>query len=244
MEHPVVDRRLLPLVACGALLVHLLTVTGPFVAYYGWDCFRRASLARVDLSVALYSIWPYADGLLNIRIWRTQSTVLTKLMDPWALWAWAWWVVMPFTFLLLPRTLRQCRVRTQHIRRIGAYSIVHAAMSVLLAVQSLNLTSNVIQTVFGAWTGSPWAGAISSTKYDSLMQRLLFLERPMSVVGSAFLVWLFWGFAAQRYLRLPRPWLVALVMSVLSAALSLGLLCLMPWYWHPFVERLSERRTW
>lgn len=50
----------------------------------------------------------------------------------------------------------------------------------------------------------------------------------VSPIACFTTIFLFWGFAASRYLRLPRPWLVALALVVLAGLAATALLALWP----------------
>ena len=116
-------------------------------------------------------------------------------------------VICPFGFLALPVSRRQAKVRYRHILRVTAYSsaflllplVAHNAMPVLRKLDHYA----VGEILLGAGYVAPWA-----------IPPLLF-------------IW--WGLATSRYLRMRHPWgvgLAVLVMATLAAFLAVLLVYL------------------
>jgi hypothetical protein len=60
------------------------------------------------------------------------------------------------------------------------------------------------------------------------MQTLEQWRDQWRVVLSGSFVFMWWGTAADRYLRLPRPWSLAAVLTVLSGLMALLVLIVIP----------------
>lgn len=137
--------------------------------------------------------------------------------------------VMPAAFLLLPFTLRRARVRSMHLVRVGAWSLVGVPMIlglIALALLGLELISWLTgylmprQSIYIPTRAEEIIGAIAEPFINGLDR----------IFPSALLAWtvVWWGFAVGRYLKLPRPWLVTGVMALLSVLLAAALGFLIP----------------
>lgn len=112
------------------------------------------------------------------------------------------WLMMPLTFLLLPQSLRRAKVRKAHLVRAGVYAISW----MWLALHLPFLYMLVGEAVWGWMWQYPGQEVVES-------------QGQVWVLAMVFaLVW--WSVVTGRYLRLPRPWLVGLVLSVLSVLLT------------------------
>lgn len=123
-------------------------------------------------------------------------------------------IFMPLTFRLLPVTLQRCRVRREHLARIALYSAPWLLLCAgpLMRVAGASLLK--INWLFGA----------RGPGFDLYWVAGMFDDRTATMVVPICSLWLFvaWGFACSRYLRLPTAWAVAcalMVISVLSATL-------------------------
>ncbi|MCK4873386.1 MAG: hypothetical protein KAS72_11730 [Phycisphaerales bacterium] len=138
-------------------------------------------------------------------------------------------VGMPFGFLLLGTTMRSAQVRFLHLVRIMAYSVV---LVILLAGMWVYLCT-ALETIrwFGAFPDAlrQWADAIV-TRGAPWSRRAFGFRSYLSMEESlrAMLYWqpclaCWWGFACRRYLKLPHPWLVAVLLAVLMGLAGLVL---------------------
>jgi hypothetical protein len=135
-------------------------------------------------------------------------------------------LAMPWTFLLLPMTLRRARVRRVHLVRIWAWSYVGLPVAIVLVSAPSFVYSVVMQVASYIYPG-PWAYNVQMRVYEIVHPRehlLLF-----GLVLAWTLLW--WGFALGRYLKLPRAWLVAAVMEVLALVVAVLVSLATPlWY--------------
>jgi hypothetical protein len=120
-------------------------------------------------------------------------------------------------FLLLPDTLRAAKVRRAHLGRIVLYGL--AALPPVLVVPSTVLL--LWAGAFNLCTALGWA--------THWLGRFPLREWQWSGLATLVSLWMivWWSCAAGRYLRLPRPWLIGLVMAVvawLAAALLVAAL--------------------
>jgi hypothetical protein len=111
-------------------------------------------------------------------------------------------LIVPFTFMVLPGTLRACRVRGRHLARtafyISPWCIFVAGPLLRILAYGAEKSDHIFSAVGenGRW----WIGMLGS-------------RAPSFVVAfSATWMFLAWGFACSRYLRLPHAWLVAACM--------------------------------
>lgn len=112
------------------------------------------------------------------------------------------WMMMPLTFLLLPQSLQRAKVRKAHLVRAGIY-----AVSWMWFAFHLPFVYMLIGEAVWGWM---W-------QYPGM--EFVESQGQVWVLAMVFaLVW--WSVVTGRYLRLPRPWLVGLVLSVLSVLLT------------------------
>jgi hypothetical protein len=190
---------------------------------------------------------------LNVYVWATpnpaseyqealNATVI--FLAPWARgWEYGEWsghgasfvvlalmiqCVTPFTFVLLPQTLRRARVLPGHLVRIGAWSLV--AIPLLLAVYPLlQLIVQTIAWLSGSTTWDSYYGSGFDVTSELLVHAYPWIE--LALFSGWVLLW--YGLAAGRYLKLSTPWLVAASMFVISLLASLLVCLLLPgriWY--------------
>lgn len=232
MFHPIRGRRLVLLALFGAVLVHVsicvascgLVMVLNFVGPSPWRL-RGVDYARL----AIETLWPYNEewGDFFLPMWPGQRDV-PAIMSAWSLLVWAWWLAVPFAYLFLPTTLRRCRVRRVHLMRLGAYSVVFAAAGVLLGSASAGILREVVYyscVVVTEWLGGDLS---ASEAYSHIEEFLRHRPRQASPFACFLLIYLFWSFGASRYLKLPRPWLVSLVLTTLAGMLATTVLALWP----------------
>lgn len=156
---------------------------------------------------ALHQLWPY--GMPNItQIFSAADAVV--MMSA---------VLMPAMFLLLPATLRRCRVRSAHLIRIMLYA---SPWIMLFATSLISVLAPALNALNWKLSGS------FSIDLDWIVTMLE--DRLAIAVIPACGVWLLiaWGFACARYLRLPRPWGVAASLAAISIMASM-LIVIMVW---------------
>lgn len=234
MFHPIRGRRLVPLALCGSAVVHLaisaaacgLLVVLHLGAPPSW------SMSTTDYArLVIETCWPYNPewGAFLLPMWAgSGANDVPSLMSAWTLLVWLWWLAVPFAYLFLPTTLRRCRVRRVHLARLGAYSVVFASAGVFLGAASAGVFREAIYlvcAVMDRWLDGYLAQSDVFYRIDDLFRHR---PRQASPFACFLLIFLFWGFGASRYLRLPRPWLVALVLTLLAGLLATALLALWP----------------
>ncbi|MFO0835420.1 MAG: hypothetical protein U0638_10635 [Phycisphaerales bacterium] len=230
MSHPIHAHRLAILVAIGVPLVHMLVVTLPLATSFVDHALRPTPTApgwADELAIIVGNCWPYSDSLSDYVLQPSRARWgIPTIMKPWPILIWLWWLLMIPVFLLLPITLRRCRVRKTHLVRIGAYSLVFAAGAIpLLTCTSRNIASGL--RGLAAWHGRTGLGPDEQTCY-SLLEALWHGSVVLSPLLCFAMLVVFWGIVASRYLRLPRPWFVSAVLTLLSALVAILLLSLLP----------------
>ncbi len=232
MTHPIKGRRLLLFSFFGMVLVHTGFALVSFVLMAAQQLTLAPTWRRTadDFAhLAIEAFWPYnnkwAEFILPSRPWPGS---VPTLMSARSLLVWAWWFAVPFAYLFLPATLRRCRVRRGHLARIGAYSLVFASAGVLLAAASTSVVQDplmFIVVIFNRAFDNELVDWMALNQLNGSLHKWLLRASPFV---SFLLVFVFWGFAASRYLRLPRPWLVAFVLTLLAGLLATALLALWP----------------
>jgi hypothetical protein len=199
MEHPIRWLRLV-LGACGmVLLTFVVTAAARVAMVWAVDAFFAGAIMRgLDLSVVLSAAWPYSA-------WDRWSGA-TLPIAPWPLHAVLTWAALPWTFLLLPDTLRTARVRSDHLWRIWAYSA--AGASVVLSAVSIG-----VQALRAFEMAAPDPAMVGG---------------PVVFTALVLWLWLFWWRAGALYLRIDQPALVALVMTFLAALAGAVVTALIP----------------
>ncbi|MBC7834638.1 MAG: hypothetical protein H7Y88_05995, partial [Phycisphaerales bacterium] len=195
MEHPVRLGRL-AVYLIGALVVYTTTllvlgIAEPLVwnAVQGRGAWTWTQMSRENgAALVVRAIWPYSD-----RYWSGGSSLdgtapLLCIIS-------AATMLVPVCFVLLPSTLRSCRVRRVHLVRIGAYSVAGVtAPWLLLRMIDLFAASGLMVPL--VW--------VIETKW-------------LAPTGSALWLLFYWPLACRQYLRLPH----ALGVGVSIAAISL-----------------------
>lgn len=229
MAHPVRTRRLLVLVAVGVPFVHVLFISAPLAASLLDHAARAASNAgwADEFGIVIQNAWPYSDELAGALLGsRAPARGLPTAVRPWAVLVWLWWVLMAPMFLFLPTTLRRCRVRRAHLLRVGAYSLVFGAGAVLLLTcATRGITSGLRGTVL-------WRSRLGMGPDAMWLREIAWGLWRWSVWGSPMLcagtLIGFWGLAASRYLKLPRPWAIVGVLALVAGLTALLLFSLWP----------------
>lgn len=111
------------------------------------------------------------------------------------------WLMMPIGFVLLPISRRRAKVRWSHIARVTAYNAF--VLSLLGAVCMLCLSAMLTIPKTADIAGQ--AGSII----------IHFVMMPMTIV--------WWAMAINRYLCIPRGWLVAPILALLAIVVFIGL---------------------
>ncbi len=226
MEDGARPRRLLFLGTLGVPAMHMLAVIPLIVVYWAYHLasrwcgaprppwMRTRLWARHLQEGSAQIAFPYG---FECGFWAGYRPDWDVWPHPALVSAFVAWLIMPATFLLLPQTLRRCTIKRVHLARILAYSM--PLMPVALA----------------SWGLPPLAWACCDRFRSPFFPRI---PRWLACIGDialpVFLVvvllcsTVFWGFAASRYLKLPRPWGVAFLMAIVSMLLGLGALMLIP----------------
>ncbi|MFG0329405.1 MAG: hypothetical protein ACF8PN_05835 [Phycisphaerales bacterium] len=186
----------------------------PFVFVVAFLCyviFIAADLASIrppplavdlfrDFGVILYDL--ITDLMVSLEVAIRLAIVLSLFVG--------WVVFQAAAFAACPISLRRAKARASHIIRIAAYGL----LSIALFWSGYILARTVITLVF--------AMAGTEIRLYGAADWLMWLGPP--VIWAA--VW--WGFACSRYLRLPRPWLVAIT---LTGVADLAAFTLVLWLW-------------
>ncbi len=231
MEHEVHAARLACLTLIGAPLTYILVTAPPiflYLAFYAFERFTKAPAFTMygtgwnggPWTALLQMLVPFGfsprSGGFWVPYWSLRFNPATA-MGP------VLWFVMPFTFLLLPTTLRRSRVKRSHIWRIWAYSLVFAPLPVLSWGLPAFLLGCEDRLDPNRWSG-PSAGLNIRAMLDWLCNQTMPLYFTIVTTTSA----LFWGFAASRYLKLPRAWAVAIIMALLALLIAVGFVIAVP----------------
>jgi hypothetical protein len=210
LHHPIRAARLMAF-ACIGIVAWYLAFAVPWFVLDNWGMLEalvlHGRLSGPPWQMPGTSAWTFEPlvplGLLILSDW---SDPLVKPM--WTLPVLLHWAMMPVTFLFLPQSLRRAKVRKAHLARASVYAIGW----MLLAFHLPFLYVVIGEVVWG------WSLLIPG--FD-----LVTSQGQVLVPTFAFsCVW--WSVVAGRYLRLPRPWLVGLVLSALSFLLSMLLISL------------------
>jgi hypothetical protein len=118
-------------------------------------------------------------------------------------------LLTPVTFVLLPMTLRRCRVRPAHLLRAGVYSL--GPMLALMCVIS-GVTIGLFVVLDLAARQSTY---FAQTHPIAWPVRALFPDFP-GLIGAPILMWWYWRLALRDYLKLPRPGAIALAMVTIA----------------------------
>lgn len=194
MQFAVHPARLACFVVLGVALMWMLgagvlmgTEYIPRTRWWGWTSPRWYQWPQL----AIDAIWPN-------DLFTDQPP---RFPRPWLAAGWAWLLGAPLLLKLVPQTLQKARVRPSHIVRIWAYSFVGLpllAYGPCLGNRTLLLC--------------PWLS-------DHL--RLPLQDHPGLTALALLALWggwivACWGAAAKHYLRLERPWTVAITLVFLG----------------------------
>ena len=245
MGHPVRARRLVVYAAMGLVVAHAIAGLGaaigtasvlappgtgttilPGARVYGsFDILAGFAwpeewLAGYPMVTWTYTLAPPGGGGL---VYNVAPAWGPPRQTPQVLWWWfclAWTALCPVAFLVLPATLRRCRVRRVHLARAGVY----IGVATLLAWASLWFAAVAAGTRVG---GMPWMGW---GRRGGLAGTVATLSDYVYLIGPvmAAVQWHAWRRAAGRYLRLPRPGLIALAMVTVSFLAATAVMVFLP----------------
>lgn len=212
MEHRIVPRRIAGFAACGFLFTHILLIL--FSA-------AVAIAMKLALSLAPRPMWLYDSALSAAGhaayplgsdwSYAGPHSSISRAIAPLEMVSFLTVLLVPFTFALLPVTLRRARVRRGHLARIWAYSLAWIPLAFGasgLVVQVLKILDFIGRMLGKSW---PWF----SITIDHLRLRGAWITLAAAGIWSA----LWWSLAARRYLRLPHATAIGLVMTALAMLL-------------------------
>ncbi|MFO0835422.1 MAG: hypothetical protein U0638_10645 [Phycisphaerales bacterium] len=219
MHNSVNPARLVLLVLVGAPAAHLALMSLRFVSFALTEPDRRGVLTATDwLLGAANACWPYGDGLDWYQINMSGGVTPAAFLSFDSVWGAIWWSIIPLMFVLIPITLRSCRVRPAHIARIAAYWLVCSALALplvarlhIIADAVLHPTNLLLHRV--GLLGSYWY-----TNAIDELRHILVWQQPLCLWGVAFV---FWGYALRSYLKLPRARLVAGMLVFLAGLVAI-----------------------
>lgn len=231
MEHEVHAGRLVGLALIGTPLSYILITAPPiflYLAHYAFERFANSFPAatygtswRGNPWTALRQMFvPFGFGTHAGSYW---GPYWSSRFNPATAMGPMLWLVMPLTFLLLPATLRRARVKRSHLWRIWAYSLVLAPLPILSWGLPAFLVGCEDRLNPNRWS-APSVGLSFRATLDWLCNQTIPLYLTIVAGASA----LFWGFAASRYLKLPRAWAVAIVMAILALLIAVGCVIAVP----------------
>jgi hypothetical protein len=177
----------------------------------GWLLTRWQGMHGWSDRRALESFLDWPPYRARFRRWALQ---------PWLGVAFIAVLAMPFAFVFLPETLRRARVRPRHLLRIWMYGFVSlplafGAPAFLATLAALATYADVKFHGAGFWLEGLGVG---------IVRRQWVLG--LGCIGVWMMVW--WTAAAGRYLRLPRPAVVAGAMTVLAMLLAAAAIAAIP----------------
>ncbi|MFO0856820.1 MAG: hypothetical protein U0640_05610 [Phycisphaerales bacterium] len=212
MQHEIRRVRIV-VVVVSCVLAWYLAVAVP---WFGWanlepleNFFFKGQLAA-PWSNKRWHLSPFVPFgcVLDTNRWRAM------LPFTWFTLAVVQWVLMPICFLLLPLSFQKAKVRRVHLLRGTAYSI--GWLLLILHLPALvALPYNMLR----------W---MQMTNFMPFPTRSFVRQTPW-LLGIYCLVLsaIWWSVFAGRYLKLPRPWLIGIVLAVvamLMAVLIVGLM--------------------
>jgi len=209
---------------CGLLVAHALVMI----------TFVILRFVERDMDDAVDSTWrgPFPDQSVLERIGRLLS------VDPWyfpyqlpqpnatlstmpGCLVLGFLLLIPVGFLSLTFTLRKMKVRPRHVFRLACYSLWLIPLVCFLAPSASLITrlSWSLLWVNGSRRNLPGWNARAGIWPDAL---LLHIHHVVLALVLLFAMgW--WARSIAVYLRVPRPWFVALVLTVMA---SLGILAI------------------
>jgi hypothetical protein len=144
------------------------------------------------------AIWPYGP--------YPDDSGFEPPLDFWFVWSLLWTLFVPLAFAnLLPWTLSRCQVHRRHFLRALVYSLPAVPMIALVPIAARIYYFATFRTVLMG--PPPLAVRIA---YDIASSPFLF------VVGTAIWLSIYWWCVVTRYLLLPHPRLLTLVLLFLT----------------------------
>lgn len=138
-------------------------------------------------------------------------------------------IAMPGAFLLLPATLSRAKVKARHLSRVMFYSLVWLPFVwfMLTAPSVLNTTIDLhsyITTNRNVPGGVNVAQSVWQTAYkylltiNSVIVDYIFMRYEFVITICAAFGWnvVWWWNAGARYLKIPRPFFVSLLLTILT----------------------------
>ncbi len=161
---------------------------------------------------SLASQYPWATRLVDSLYTRPFRTLIEIfwpeesgfLSTPWQMTTYIACFAMPIAMQLAPDTLRRAKVLKAHLFRIAIYCVAPVLLTGAIpgVCRALWWLYEIEVRGKSYW----WGGS-------DFMHKHAFWVRP----SIAFLaIVMTWGFACSRYLKLPRPWLVAGLLGMVS----------------------------
>lgn len=142
-------------------------------------------------------------SVLSASSWRTL------LPSTWFSLAVVQWLLMPICFLLLPISLQKAKVRRVHLLRGIGYStgwlmlMLHLPALIVLPYTVLRL--------------------VQMPNFLAFPSRNFVRQTPwMIAVYCIVLSAIWWSVFAGKYLKLPRPWLIGLVLAIVAALFAVS----------------------
>lgn len=176
----------------------------------------HAALPVLGESIDSLDRWP---GFANWGFAGQELVAMLSLLTPV--------VLMPLTWLLVPTTLERCGVLKRHLVRIWVYTVVPlgAVLTAPMAVLLMAWTALGLLFPTGRWGGWP---EVRGTAFGAVVEEMIEERwRWMPRLVWAWLV-LCQGWAFKRYLKLPRAWFVAVMLSVVTG-LAMVVIGLVAW---------------
>ena len=228
MHHSVIPARLVLLLLVGAPAVHLVLMSLRFVCFAVTEPDRLGVLTASDwLLGAANAFWPYGDGLDLNDLGTPGGITPSAFVSFDSVWGAIWWCIIPLMFVLIPTTLRSCRVRSSHVARIAAYWLLVAAFALPLAARTHIMADAVLRLINHVLhrfelLPSYW---YSNVTYSFRMVRVW--QQPVCLWALAFV---YWGYALRSYLKLPRAWFVAGMLVLLAGLLAFLGACVVSYF--------------
>ena len=214
---PVVVGRLVLFAVLSAAVMLVIVMGARFAVFAGewYEMTRNPAFAQSNLPglIAAFLGAP-SRALMPIVEDRFVTSGLGGRLLP-SLWAASFAGLIPLTLILLPLSLRRAKVRVRHLWRIAAY---FAPFAVLFAwLPGIYFASSVVvwRAIYAAGGGTGVTGQVLAWIAPAA-SRLPSLVCTATVALTLIPAWIFWGFACSRYLKLPRPWLVAGTLVVVA----------------------------
>lgn len=225
LEHPHRPGRLLAALAALFLLTHLASN----VLLSGTELVRYADVALAGapkdwVRPALLFLWPYHFLTFPGR----PATGIE--FDPWCALLLLWAALAPAFVLVLPQTLRMCRIRRGHLLRVLVFTLpVPILITLLWYAVSAWCHAQHRRTPLAPWR-------INAA-------RALMDQSPCIALLALAWMALCWWAVTTRYLRLPRPTMVAAAIVIMSGMTATAIAAYWPgsllisdfgkWLWVP-----------